>query len=45
MGAATSAPRSPWQMFWREFRKSPVALFGRSPHLSGGKTRPGVITP
>ena len=27
MGATTVA-RTPWQMFWREFRKSPVALFG-----------------
>jgi peptide/nickel transport system permease protein len=28
MGASIAAPRSPWQMFWREFRKSPVALLG-----------------
>jgi len=28
MGATAAVPRTPWQMFWREFRKSPVALFG-----------------
>jgi peptide/nickel transport system permease protein len=28
MGASLSAGRSPWQIFWREFKKSPVALFG-----------------
>jgi peptide/nickel transport system permease protein len=27
MGAPAVA-RTPWQLFWREFRKSPVALFG-----------------
>ena len=28
MGAPVSAARTPWQLFWREFKKSPVALFG-----------------
>jgi peptide/nickel transport system permease protein len=28
MGASTATPRTPWQLFWREFRKSPVALAG-----------------
>lgn len=31
MGAPSTAPaRSPWQLFWREFKKSPVALVGAS---------------
>jgi peptide/nickel transport system permease protein len=31
MAAAGNAkPRSPWQVFWREFKKSPVALAGAS---------------
>jgi peptide/nickel transport system permease protein len=28
MGASTATPRTPFQLFWREFRKSPVALAG-----------------
>ena len=28
MGASAAVPRSPLQIFWREFRKSPVALLG-----------------
>jgi peptide/nickel transport system permease protein len=28
MGAPAAATRTPWQLFWREFRKSPVALLG-----------------
>jgi len=28
MGASTAVPRTPTQIFWREFKKSPVALLG-----------------
>ncbi len=28
MGASAAVPRTPLQIFWREFRKSPVALLG-----------------